>query len=177
LQDRGVRPLASSRPEATLKQGNRLKSERFGLASPTAGVYIPRSCQLTSRHGLGRFSVRSATALMVKLVDTPDLKSVVRKDVPVRLRLGAPFKIRRLRSNPKRLFCPQISAILQHCRNSPSKSGATQLIGEVELDVPSSNPRTWMPRALRSNPMFASKPASTGRRTERLHPVIDPRGQ
>ncbi len=32
---------------------------------------------------------QSATALMVKLVDTPDLKSVVRKDVPVRLRLGA----------------------------------------------------------------------------------------
>ena len=31
---------------------------------------------------------------MVKLVDTPDLKSVVRKDVPVRLRLGAPIKSR-----------------------------------------------------------------------------------
>jgi hypothetical protein len=30
---------------------------------------------------------------MVKLVDTPDLKSVVRKDVPVRLRLGAPYSI------------------------------------------------------------------------------------
>ena len=51
------------------------------------------------------------TALMVKLVDTPDLKSVVRKDVPVRFRLGAPFKIRRLRGNPKRLFCLYDSAI------------------------------------------------------------------
>lgn len=37
---------------------------------------------------------RNGNALMVKLVDTPDLKSVVRKDVPVRLRLGAPIKSR-----------------------------------------------------------------------------------
>jgi hypothetical protein len=60
--------------------------------------YLVRPVSLLQRVGMYIFPALGATARMAKLVDARDLKSLVRKDVPVRPRLRAPFKIKGLRA-------------------------------------------------------------------------------
>ncbi len=72
------------------------------LASAGTDVYISPSCCVgfnLSELGICiRITLHRATARMAKLVDAWDLKSPVRKDVPVRFRLRAPSKIKGLRA-------------------------------------------------------------------------------
>jgi hypothetical protein len=65
-----------------------------GYAADCKSVYLgstPGSASIFAKQYQLTFLVSTPVARVVKLVDTRDLKSLVRKDVPVQVRPRAPF--------------------------------------------------------------------------------------